>query len=85
MKYNLRFGIMTNDGWRSFATINSQHLPKQSELIYLGDETIKDTNWNLGIELSTTYRVLQSVVCFNNYNEEDDCSSVEITVEATDI
>lgn len=84
MKYNLRFGMKTVDGWKCFATVASKHLPKNGQLVYLGDEVIKDT-WNLGIELATVYKVVQRVFCYNNYSEADDCSAVEITVVTTNI
>lgn len=84
MKYNLRFGLLTKEGWRGFASATSSHCPANNELIYLGDEMIND-KWDLKIQLSTIYRVIQKVYVFNNYKEQDDCSSVEITVEATSI
>lgn len=76
--------MLTKDGWKGFASAKSRHLPKNNELVYFGDEMVDD-KWNVGIEPATVYRVVTMIFNFNNYNEADDCSAVEITVEKTNI
>ena len=83
MKYNLRFGIMTDDGWRCFTTVQSKHLPQNNELIYLGDETLCKNHKEYNVDYSTVFRVVRRVTCYNHYNNTDDCTSIEITVEKT--
>jgi hypothetical protein len=82
MKYNLRF--FTYNAWdrseqQCFARAISKHLPAIGDKVYLGDETIKRSEIDSGI----IYKVEDVVLIFNNFDEEDDdLSSVEITLKA---
>jgi hypothetical protein len=82
MKYNLRFFLdygQDREELFCFATVKSRHIPIDNSLVYLGDETI-NTKHESNAESGNVYKVKEVVLVYNDYGEEDDLTSVEITV-----
>ena len=83
MKYNLRFFMYRawnpDETQKCFARATSKHVPVLGDKVYIGDEAITDSDVESGI----TYKVEDVVFIYNNYEDEDeDLSSVEITLKA---
>lgn len=87
MKYNIRLFLDNGDKLctqNCFASFKSEHVPLNGDLVYIGDEAIKNKR-SLKIDTGIIYKVIQAVYCFNNYYDEDDLTEVEISVQKTDI
>ena len=96
MKYKLRFFIKTKPGQKHaeheecFADVVSEKIPQKGEYVYLCENILDFKSEKLlerlNIPAYTIYKVLYSVIIYDNVDgKKDDCSSIEIVVRKTSL
>lgn len=82
MKYNLRFFI-----WNSrtkedehLATVNTCDCPSNGQLVYFLDGVIDSERGGKNIEPGTVFKIMRMIRVYDNEENEDALSSIEIYV-----
>jgi len=86
MKYQLRFFVRDQQSKKHidcecFANIKSNHFPLKDDLVFIGDKDYDNSIELPGVESGNIYKVLYTVIIYDNECKKRKDTTVEVVVK----